>query len=264
MRNNLSQNEYSMNGIYAIHNIASNKYYIGQTFETFYKRFLRHNNMLENNTHFNKHLQNAYNKYGAGNFEFLIIEVCDEQDKLNSLEQFYIEQYQAQYGCYNILAGGENMRGNNNPFFGRKHTVASKEKMSKAQTGKHIGKLNNFYGENHSGEHNGFYGHKHTDESRKKMSDTKSRMYIGEGNPFYGKTHTTESIELIRRKNIEAVHRRVICIETGVTYRSIAEAGRQTNTSAKQISYVCAGHGKTAGKLHWKYVDDNEEVGDAS
>lgn len=40
--------------------------------------------------------------------------------------------------------------GKNNPFYGKKHTEGSKEKMSKSLTGKFWGKNNPFYGKTHS------------------------------------------------------------------------------------------------------------------
>lgn len=47
----------------------------------------------------------------------------------------------------------------------------------------------------------------------------------------------------------------VICIETGVTYPSVMEAERQTGISNGNITQVCNGRRKTAGKYHWRYED---------
>lgn len=215
-----------------------------------------------NGAHFNKHLQNSYNKYGSDNFEFSIVETCTDLNDLCRLEQKYIQEYRNKCGCYNILAGGETMFGENNPFYGRKHTLESIVKMVEHSVGKHSGPKNNFYGKDHSGENNGFYGHKHTEESRKKMSISKSGMYKGSNNPFYGKTHTHEVVERIRMRTMQAKHSEVICVETGEYYRSMAEAGRQTGVSSKRISDVCAGRLKTAGNLHWKYYNGSSKQDD--
>ena len=42
--------------------------------------------------------------------------------------------------------------GENNPFFGKKHSEETKEKMSENKKGKYEGELNPFYGKNHSEE----------------------------------------------------------------------------------------------------------------
>lgn len=49
--------------------------------------------------------------------------------------------------------------------------------------------------------------------------------------------------------------KRVICVETGIVYESIHEAGRMTGINYRQIHAVCAGRFRTTKKLHWKYAD---------
>ena len=51
-----------MIGIYAIHNIKTDKYYIGQS-KDIEHRWKQHKSRLKNNKHENEHLQNSYNKY---------------------------------------------------------------------------------------------------------------------------------------------------------------------------------------------------------
>ena len=78
---------------------------------------------------------------------------------------------------------------------------------------------------------------------------------LGEKNTFYGKHHTKESIEKII--NNSAFAKKVICVETGITYKSTMEAQRQTGIPNSNISACCRGkYGfKTAGGYHWKYTD---------
>lgn len=49
--------------------------------------------------------------------------------------------------------------------------------------------------------------------------------------------------------------KRVLCIETGIIYESLREAGRQTATCNGDISKCCRGLKKTAGGYHWRYID---------
>lgn len=72
--------------------------------------------------------------------------------------------------------------GSNNPFYGKKHTDETKQKISEAGMGRtpwNKGKATGV------GEENPFYGKKHTDETKQLQSEAKS----GFNNPFYGKEH---------------------------------------------------------------------------
>lgn len=78
-------------GIYRIENKINNKIYIGSSIDID-KRFYKHLWMLRKGVHDNNHLQNAFNQYGEGFFEFSILEICSESE-LVKRENFYIEFY---------------------------------------------------------------------------------------------------------------------------------------------------------------------------
>jgi group I intron endonuclease len=83
-----------MNGIYLIKNKTDNKYYIGSSrFPE--KRLYDHKILLESHSHYNKEMQNDFNKLGIDCFSFEIM--CDnlEKDDLKGNEQKYIEQYES-------------------------------------------------------------------------------------------------------------------------------------------------------------------------
>ena len=61
-----------MIGIYKISNIINNKVYIGQSIDI-QRRFSEHMRELNNNCHYNKHLQASYNKYGREAFSCEIL-----------------------------------------------------------------------------------------------------------------------------------------------------------------------------------------------
>lgn len=50
--------------------------------------------------------------------------------------------------------------------------------------------------------------------------------------------------------------RKIICIETNQEYESAADAFRKTGIAACNILRVCSGKRKTAGKLHWKFKEE--------
>ena len=82
-----------MIGIYCIKNKINGKVYIGSS-NNIERRFKRHKTELNTNSHSNKYLKKAYKKYGKDNFEFIILELCT-QEELISKEIFYINKYEA-------------------------------------------------------------------------------------------------------------------------------------------------------------------------
>lgn len=49
-------------------------------------------------------------------------------------------------------------------------------------------------------------------------------------------------------------NKNVLCVETGETFDSIADAERKTGIARPNISKVLSGKRKTAGGFHWRYV----------
>jgi group I intron endonuclease len=98
-------------GIYKITNIINNNFYIGSS-SNIRKRKERHFRYLKNNRHENKHLQNAFNKYGKDAFVFEIIKYLD-QDQLLYEEQLLLNEYFGQSNLYNICptAGSPSVKG---------------------------------------------------------------------------------------------------------------------------------------------------------
>jgi replicative DNA helicase len=83
-----------MKGIYKITNLVNNKIYIGST-NLINNRFAKHKSHLRTNTHSNRHLQAAWNKYGSENFKFEVIEKLTDTDQLDIREQHYLDLYKA-------------------------------------------------------------------------------------------------------------------------------------------------------------------------
>lgn len=103
-------------GIYLINCLESKKVYVGQSVHI-EARLSHHIWELENNIHPNKHLQNAWNKYGQNSFIFSVIEECDES-KLTEREQYWIDFY-----------GGINSKDNYNYRSADARTVSEETKQ---------------------------------------------------------------------------------------------------------------------------------------
>lgn len=114
-------------GIYCIENKVSGKKYIGQSIDI-EKRWYNHINALELNYHGNIHLQRAWNKYGADNFDFYILELCTSE-QLDEREVYYITKFDTFKSGYNRTSGGK----------GRPDSIVSEEtrqKLAKASSGR--------------------------------------------------------------------------------------------------------------------------------
>lgn len=220
-------------GIYYIKNLVTNKYYIGQAQDIYYrwrreKMFLNSDNIA-----WNKHLQNSWKKYGQENFEFKVIEECDITC-LDEREIFWIKQFDAFHNGYNQTIGGNGMRGLTPWNKGKKLSKSYRNKLSEAHK-----------------------GYKHTEEQKTKLSQKLS----GENNPHYGKTGFESS-----RGSI------VYCITLDRFFGSAADAERILKSegvlrvNAHCILNCCKNlpKYKTSGKLpdgtrlQWRYATINE------
>lgn len=86
-------------------------------------------------------------------------------------------------------------------------------------------------------------GKRHTQASKDKMRAAK-----------LGKKLSAETREKMKISNRGKRIRAVVCVETGVTYRSLWDAEMATGAHHENIAKVCRGKRQTAGGLRWRYV----------
>lgn len=203
----------------------------------------------------NDHMNSAIQKYGWENFDHDILFAGLTEDEALTLERSLIEQYHSadrEYG-YNIEKGGQKrgayseetlekmrqrMLGPNNHNYGKHLSEETRRKLSECNRGERHPK----------------YGTHHSEETRRKIGDS----HRGEKNWNYGKTVSEETREKMRQSG--ARNKPVLCVETGVIYRSAREASRQTGTNISGISLACRGERlKTARGFHWEYVAEVSE-----
>lgn len=77
-------------GVYKITNMVNGKFYIGSS-NNIKNRWNQHQKSLDEGVHGNAYLQNAWNKYGAENFKFEIVEECAPEVQFER-EQFYLNK----------------------------------------------------------------------------------------------------------------------------------------------------------------------------
>lgn len=112
-------------GVYQIKNKINKKFYIGSTSGKFVTRYHSHRTKLRYNRHENTHLQNAWNKHGEKNFEFVVLEQCDI-DKRFEREQYYIDKLNPEYNILKFAGGG---------IKGYRHKSKTKKLISQLQLG---------------------------------------------------------------------------------------------------------------------------------
>lgn len=157
--------------IYKIENKINGKCYIGQTIRNLDERVSEH---LRKNYYIGR----ALNKYGLHNFDIDVIDYAESIDELNSKECFYIEKYNSMTPQgYNLCDGGGRT-------LGFKHTEESKKSMSNNKKGKY------------TGEDNHFYGKKHTEATKEKMrlAWKTTRIMTEEQKEKLRKAHVTKQV----------------------------------------------------------------------
>jgi hypothetical protein len=231
-------------GIYKIENLVNEKCYIGQTLDL-NKRKWRHFNNLENNIGDNIHLQNAYNKYGKINFKFSVLLYC-EKFELTKYENFFDNYYKELNLSYNIrkcvdtnkgiILSEETKRkiskatkGENNPFYGKRHSEETKRKMS----------LNHA---DMSGKNNPFFGKHHSEETRKELSETNKGKSISEearkariGKHFSNITIEKMKISRLGKKCSDETKRKISLKVRCLSVENVLEIRKMINENIRQI-----------------------------
>lgn len=175
----------------------------------------------------------AIQKYGWDNFYHIIVKRNLTAEEAGNMEKELIALYRTtepEFG-YNLESGGLlNVKVNDstkqklrNANLGKKHSEETKKKMSESQKGRAVSK-----------------------ETKKKISDAQKGKVI----PEETKTRMSEN---------QWMAKQVICIETGIIYRSYSEAARQVGVSAQGIWKCINGSRHTAAGYHWKKYQKEKE-----
>ncbi len=119
-------------GIYRIVHAETGKSYIGSAVNLL-RRWSAHWGNLTRNRHHSKHLQSAWNKYGANAFRFECLEIVVAKESLLEREQFWLDHY----GSY-AKERGYNSRTVAHSNAGYVPSAETREKISRAGRGRAI------------------------------------------------------------------------------------------------------------------------------
>lgn len=230
-----------LSGIYKIVNTITKMFYIGSAIDI-HKRWDRHKSALNSNTHENIHLQRAWNKYGAENFSFKVVDLTIF---LLEREQFYLDllkpwDYTIGYNIGRQASGGDNLSSHpDREKIIEKITNTLKErvsKMSKEEKKRIWGR---------PGEKNpnwkGGVSKPSCIDCGLPISSKRTRCNVcskqGTKNPFYGKKHSEEFKKRLsdKRKGQLPANTNPIILN-GISYISQADAARQLGVSIGTIS----------------------------
>lgn len=231
-------------GIYCIENLVNGKKYIGQS-KNIYYRWDYHKSNLNNNRHYNGYLQKSWNKYGADNFKFYIIEKCILEE-LNEKEKSWISYYNTKEAGYNLTYGGDGC-------MGRTCSEITKYKISKANKGR-----------------------VYTSEQRQRIKDSlkdNPNVLKGVRHPFFNKKLSKEEILKLRngiKKYYETNNhtppwsKSVICVTTGEIFSTIKKGAQKYNITSS-IRECCNHNREFAGelpdgtRLQWEWYEEGNE-----
>lgn len=234
--------------VYLTTNLVNGKQYLGKKkFNSDWKDYLGSGVLLSK----------AIAKYGETNFKKTILHIAYSREELNVLEKEYIEYHNAcdSKDYYNIASGGDG--GNTLAGKSEKEMRLFKERCSENNKGENNywhGK-----GELLKGEKNPFYGRKHSEETKLRLKkinlgkhpSEESRQKMSKSGR--GRKHSQES-KLKMSKNTKTKIK-IICVTTGDVYESACEASRKTGISRSNISACCRNKLKSAGGMVWEYLD---------
>lgn len=187
-------------------------------------------------------MNRAITKYGWDNIEHIILASGLTKSEAEEIEIALISDLKAnnpKYG-YNIENGG-NCAGT--------HSKETRKKIGDAQRGE----KNHMYGKPSP-----MRGKKRTPE----QVENNRKAHLGQKSYWKGKKAHPNLVAAAKRPKTEE-HKRhlsesksvpVVCVETGIVYKSGKAAGEATGISRGSIAHVVKGERNTAGGFHWEYV----------
>ena len=205
-----------------IHIFPNSKVYIGITSQKPKRRW--NNGQGYKN---NQYMTNAIMKYGWDNVIHKILYTNLKKEEAEEIEIKLIKEYKAdnkRYG-YNIEYGG---------CHNGKTSEITRKRISEANKGKHNSPKTEFK------------------KGHITIITEKIKQKISEKNKGKHASVRTEFKKGHKPLNV----RKVLCIESDVVYDTIKKASEDTNVMACHISQVCNGKRKSAGKLHWKFIEN--------
>ncbi|MBQ9479747.1 MAG: GIY-YIG nuclease family protein [Selenomonadaceae bacterium] len=213
------------NVIYIIIHRKTGCVYIGQTQQRLKSRILQHCNQHD------QFIDRIIHAEGTDAFEVGVLDFCNSQQELNEREQFWIKYF----NC--TIPHGFN-------------STNSARLMSRASNSRRVLCIETSIEYSSIAEAARQTGALSTSISRVCRGDLKTTHRLH----FVFVNNSADELKRFSQKK-----RPILCIETGKSYESIAEAARQTGLLASTLSEVCNGKIKTFGGFNFVFADTPED-----
>lgn len=209
--------------IYRIQSVKKpSRFYIGST-EDYYRRKADHLGALRINKHHSKYLQRHYNKHGASDLSFTIVEIVDSIENLIKKEQHYLDLLSPPFNSCKI-AGRTT---------GIKLSKEVRDHLSKIRKGRPAW-------------NKGMSGlPKQSEATRNK----RRQALLGRPSPMKGRKHSQATIDKLSIPIIQLSKKGEFIKE----WPSAKAASIELKIYAGNISSCAKGKEKSAGKFKWKY-----------
>lgn len=226
----------TVSGIYEIRNVINGNVYVGSSVDVG-RRLKEHFSKLRLGSHYNSHLQRAYNKYGHDSFSWSIIELVPDASRLIATEQIHIDNRNPAYNICRVAGHPGGLR----------HSEATRAKISAARLG--------------AG--NGMYGRTHTSEaiariaaaSASRKDDPETLLALAKGRGWNkGIPFSVESrAKMSAAKSKNAVER-IDPISGEVTHYPSQAAVRSDGFHPGHVGACCKGDRELHRGYRWRYA----------
>lgn len=206
-------------GIYKILNLITNDFYIGSAINLDMRKH-RHFSQLKLNNHPNKHLQNAYNKYGIENFVFEILETIENKENLIRREQYYLDLFKPNYNIRKVAESN----------LGLKYNISEETRL----------KMANFMSKLHTG--------------RKASSETKLKQSLWQINKKLSEEHKE------KLREASTLTKEILMLDLSMNiikeFKSITSASLELKCSISAICRALKDNKYKSMKHYWKYKNE--------
>lgn len=200
----LKRKDFLINGVYMITNIKNGRTYIGSSSSKYfiYNRLINHRRDLKENRHCNIYLQRDFNKCGIKEYYVSILEIC-EPDECIEREQYWIDLLKPNYNLLKIAG-------------------SSKGRICLNETREKISKSNKEFWKNNRDKMIESFKKRVFTPRKKGYKLNKRKIYSEEG----------------YKSLVKSTSKRVIDLETNITYDSLKQLSEAININYTRLSSI--------------------------